>query len=342
MILGLETVALAAVLRSLPEELRLQGEYVVQHPIDPPALEAVIRDHPGAVEVPPEGDSERPIDAGTPADLRLLKELKAPIERLLAEPVFLHRHVPSTSTRPSGLTRAWTSLSEGSGYVGLVGLPSGKKETGWQGHCRTFGPPSHHSSHGKCEHMLETAVTASPWRKTKARTAPAVTSLPSPSLKSASAPTSVQRPFLGSTGLDAARNGVLTAGSSARPTIPPASAPVATPSPATNAALRVNHVSLGADSRIWASRCRKAGLIRCGPWLAAANCAAAVIASFSSASPARRRKRRPCRRSVTMRSIRFSGVLRIGIDLRRRAQRAQLHDLDRAHRRTHLSSHFLQ
>jgi hypothetical protein len=57
MILGLETVALAAVLRSLPQELRLQGEYVVQHPIDAPALEAVIRDHAGAVEVPPQGDS---------------------------------------------------------------------------------------------------------------------------------------------------------------------------------------------------------------------------------------------------------------------------------------------
>jgi hypothetical protein len=79
MILGLETVALAAVLRSLPQELRLQGEYVVQHPIDPPALEAVIGDHPGAVEVPPEGDSERSIYPGAPADLRLLQELKAPI-----------------------------------------------------------------------------------------------------------------------------------------------------------------------------------------------------------------------------------------------------------------------
>jgi len=150
MILGLETVALAAVLRSLPQELRLQGEYVVQHSIDAPALEAVIRDHAGPVEVTPEGDSERSIDTGAPADLRLLQELKAPIERLLAEPVFLHRHVPSTSTRPCGLTRAWTSLSEGNGYVGLVALPFGKKETGWQGHCRTFGPRSHHSSHGRC------------------------------------------------------------------------------------------------------------------------------------------------------------------------------------------------
>src|SRR5260370_6608839 len=250
MILGLAAVALAAVLRSLPQELRLQGEYVVQHPIDTPALEAVVRDHAGAVEVPPEGDSERSIDTGSPGDLRLLQELKTPIESGLAEPVFLPRHVPSTSTRPSALTRAWTSFSEGSVYEGLLGLPAGLKETGWEGHCRTFGPRSHHSSHGRCEHMLETAVTASPWRKTKARTAPAVTSLPWPSLKSASAPTSVQRPFRGSTGLDVALKGRLPAGFNPRPTIPPASAPVATPSPATSPARRRNHASLGVDSSI--------------------------------------------------------------------------------------------
>src|SRR5260370_30233685 len=123
MILGLETVALAAVPRSWPQELRLQGEYVVQDSIDAPALEAVIRDHASAVEVTPEGDSERSIDTGAPADLRLLQELKAPIERLLAKPVFLHRHVPSTSPRPSGLTPAWTSLTESRRNAGLAGWP---------------------------------------------------------------------------------------------------------------------------------------------------------------------------------------------------------------------------
>src|SRR5260370_17933744 len=119
MILGLETVARAAVLRSLPQELCLQGEYVVQDSIDAPALEAVIRDHAGAVEVTPEGDSERSIDTGAPADLRLLQELKAPIERLLAKPGFLHRHVPSTSTRPYGLTPPWTSFTETPADSGL-------------------------------------------------------------------------------------------------------------------------------------------------------------------------------------------------------------------------------
>jgi len=134
MILGLGAVALAAVLWSLPQELRLEGEDVVEHPIDAPALEAVVRDYTGAVEVPPEGDSERSIDSRAAANLRLLQQLKAPVERFLAEAVFLDRHVPNTSTRPSGLTRAWTSFSEGSVYAGLLGLPSAVKETGWQGH----------------------------------------------------------------------------------------------------------------------------------------------------------------------------------------------------------------
>src|SRR5258708_11442072 len=154
MILGLATVALAAVLRSLPKKLRLQGEYVVQHPIDAPPLEAVVRDHAGAVEVPSEGDSQRSIDTRTPGHLRLLQELKAPIERFLAEPVFLHRHVPSTSTRPSGLTRARTSLSEGSGYAGLVALPSGTKKTERRGQCRTYDSRSHPPSSGRSDHRV--------------------------------------------------------------------------------------------------------------------------------------------------------------------------------------------
>src|SRR4029077_12840469 len=106
------------------------------------------------------------------------------------------------------------------------------------------------SSEAGGEQMCDTAVTASPRRNTNAPTAPALTSLPWPSLKSVSAPTSVQRPFLGSTGLDEALRPALIEGSSERPTIPPATAPAATPSPATSAARRVNHVSLGVDSSI--------------------------------------------------------------------------------------------
>jgi hypothetical protein len=114
MILGLGAVALAAVLWSLPQELRLESEDVVEHSIDAPAFETVVRDHASAVEVPPEGDSERSVDSRAAANLRLLQQLKAPVKRFLAEPVFLDRHVPNTSTRPSGLTRAWTSFSAGS------------------------------------------------------------------------------------------------------------------------------------------------------------------------------------------------------------------------------------
>jgi hypothetical protein len=90
----------------LSKQLGLQGEYVVQNPIDAPALEPVVRDHAGSVEVTPESDAERSINARLTPHLRLLQQLQAPIQRFLAEAVLLDRHVPSTSTRPSGLTRA--------------------------------------------------------------------------------------------------------------------------------------------------------------------------------------------------------------------------------------------
>ncbi|HKC20085.1 MAG TPA: hypothetical protein VKE27_10685 [Candidatus Dormibacteraeota bacterium] len=45
---------MAAVLRLLAEQLRLQGEYVIKHAIDPPALEPVIGDDPRVLELTPE------------------------------------------------------------------------------------------------------------------------------------------------------------------------------------------------------------------------------------------------------------------------------------------------
>src|SRR5229473_838512 len=117
-------------------------------------------------------------------------------------------HVPMTSTRPAAVTRTFTSLRGARVYEGLAGLPSELNATGWQGHWSTLGPLSHHSSQGKCEHMEDTAVTVSARRNTKAPTAPALTSFPWPSSKSKSAPTSVQRGRLGSTGSDAAESGV--------------------------------------------------------------------------------------------------------------------------------------
>ena len=106
MILGLGAVALAAILRSLSQQLRLQREDVVQHPIDAPAFEAMIRDHASAVEVAPQREAERSVDTRATAHLGFLQQLQTPVERLLAEPVLVDRHVPSTSTCPSELTRA--------------------------------------------------------------------------------------------------------------------------------------------------------------------------------------------------------------------------------------------
>jgi hypothetical protein len=75
MILGLGPVALAAILRSLAEQLRLQGEDVIEHPIDSPAFEPVVRDHACALEVTPQRGPERPVDARLSSHLGLLKQL---------------------------------------------------------------------------------------------------------------------------------------------------------------------------------------------------------------------------------------------------------------------------
>jgi hypothetical protein len=68
------TVALAAILWSLPQQLRLHGEDVVEHAIDPPALQAVLGDHAGMLELASKRCSQRPVDAGLPAHLGFLKQ----------------------------------------------------------------------------------------------------------------------------------------------------------------------------------------------------------------------------------------------------------------------------
>jgi hypothetical protein len=75
MILGLAPVALAAILRSLAEQLRLQREDVVEHPIDSPAFEPVVRDHARALEVTAQRGSKRPVDARLSSHLGLLEQL---------------------------------------------------------------------------------------------------------------------------------------------------------------------------------------------------------------------------------------------------------------------------
>jgi len=103
------------VLRVLPEQLRLQSEDVIEHPIDAPALEPVVGYHPRPLEMTPQRRTEGSVDASLPADLRLLQQLEAPVERYLPGPVGPDVHsVPSTSMRPSAVTRTCTGLSGGS------------------------------------------------------------------------------------------------------------------------------------------------------------------------------------------------------------------------------------
>ncbi|HET9781423.1 MAG TPA: hypothetical protein VFR33_06555 [Candidatus Dormibacteraeota bacterium] len=68
------------VLRLLAEEMRLQRKYVVEHPIDAPAFEAMVRDHARMVEMATKRRPERAIDASLPPDLSLLEQLQAPVE----------------------------------------------------------------------------------------------------------------------------------------------------------------------------------------------------------------------------------------------------------------------
>ena len=104
--------SLPAVLRRLAEQLRLEGEYVIEHAIDAPAFEPVVGDHAGSLELVTQRSSKRPVDSRPTAHLRLLEYLKAPVERELAQPVLANGHVPSTSTLPSFVTRTLTVSSD--------------------------------------------------------------------------------------------------------------------------------------------------------------------------------------------------------------------------------------
>lgn len=110
---GLRPGALAAVLRALPEQLRLQGEDVIQHSIDAPSLQAVVGDHARPLEVAAKRGTQRPIDPRSPGHLGLFEQLQASIERELAQPVLPDRHVPSTSTLPAPVTLTLTRSSDG-------------------------------------------------------------------------------------------------------------------------------------------------------------------------------------------------------------------------------------
>src|SRR5438874_2535784 len=111
----LRAVVVPAVLRILPEQLRLQPEDVIQDSVDPPPLEPVVSNHPGTLEIPSQRRPQRTIDACLTSHLRLLEQLEASVQGNLLRPVRRKVHsVPSTSTRPAAVTRTWTLLSAGS------------------------------------------------------------------------------------------------------------------------------------------------------------------------------------------------------------------------------------
>ena len=105
----------AAVLWLLPEQVSLQSEDVVQHPVDPASLEPVLGEEAGMLEVAAKEDPQRSVDPRLAANLRLLEKLKAAIEGKLPRPVRPDVHsVPSTSTRPALVTLTCTVLRAGS------------------------------------------------------------------------------------------------------------------------------------------------------------------------------------------------------------------------------------
>jgi hypothetical protein len=73
--------------------LSLQREDVVEDPIDPTALETMVRDDAGAFQVAPKGRTQGPVDARPTSNLGFLEKLQAAVEGKLAEPVLANRHL---------------------------------------------------------------------------------------------------------------------------------------------------------------------------------------------------------------------------------------------------------
>jgi hypothetical protein len=65
----------------------LQGEDVIQDPIDTPALEAMVGDDARTFEVLPQGSPQWPVDARATSDLGFLQNLEAAVQRQLAQAV---------------------------------------------------------------------------------------------------------------------------------------------------------------------------------------------------------------------------------------------------------------
>src|SRR5438309_6399307 len=103
------SVVVPRVLRLLTEQLGLHREDIVEDAVDAPALEPVLDQHAGPFEVLPERNAKWPVHAALAPDLSLLEQLQTPIQRELFRLVGGGPHsVPSTSTRPAAVTRAYT------------------------------------------------------------------------------------------------------------------------------------------------------------------------------------------------------------------------------------------
>ncbi len=72
-----------AVLGRLAQQLRLQGEDVIQDALCAPAFEAMVGHHPRTLEVAAQGFAERSVDARLTLHLGFFEQLETPIQREL-------------------------------------------------------------------------------------------------------------------------------------------------------------------------------------------------------------------------------------------------------------------
>ena len=87
-------------LGSFAERLLLKREDVVEDALDPPSLEAVVRDQPGLAEKPAKSDRQRSVNPHLAGFKCLLEDDKALVENLHPLPA-LDAHWASTRTRPA-------------------------------------------------------------------------------------------------------------------------------------------------------------------------------------------------------------------------------------------------
>src|SRR5487761_876382 len=73
---GLGSSTLAAILGALAEQLCLQRKDVIQDAIDAPALEPMVRDHTGPLEMIAQRAAQGAVDARPPSHLGLLQQLQ--------------------------------------------------------------------------------------------------------------------------------------------------------------------------------------------------------------------------------------------------------------------------